>query len=91
MFNDRLRAARIYRNYTLQAEADRLDISLRALQNYESGSREPSLGLLVRIADLLEVPTDFLLGRDEYLESLGVSVDIPREGPPRRPRARNNR
>ena len=89
MFNDRLRAARIYRNYTLQAEADRLDISLRTLQNYESGCREPSLDLLVRIADLLDVPTDFLLGRDGYLESLDVSVDVPREGPPRRPRAQN--
>ncbi len=91
MFNDRLRAARIYRNYTLQEEADRLDVSLRALQNYESGCREPGLGLLVRIADLLDVPTDFLLGRDEYLASLGVSVEVPREGPPRRASPRVSR
>lgn len=86
MFNDRLRSARIARGHTLQATADALDISLRALQKYESGEREPCLSLLVEIADFLCVPTDWLLGRDAYLKSIGVSVDVSPEGPPRRPR-----
>ncbi len=85
MFNDRLRSARIFRGYTLQKEADLLNISLRTLQNYEAGTREPTLFMLAQMADLLNVPTDFLLGRDDYLRSLGVSVDVPPEGPPRHP------
>ena len=91
MFRDRLRSARIFRGYTLQKTADAIGVSLRALQKYESGEIEPSLNLLTEMADFLDVPTDFLLGRDSYLASLGVSVDVPPEGPPRRPKPRKNR
>ena len=90
MFCDRLRAARISRKLTLQKTADALDISLRTYQNYEAGDREPHFGLLVAIADLFNVPTDFLLGRDEYLKSLGVSVDVSLKCPPRRPKSQKN-
>ena len=91
MFNDRLRSARIFRELTLQKTADSLGLALRTYQNYEAGDREPNYDLLVQIADLLNVPTDFLLGRDDYLSSLGVSVDVPPEGPPRRPKPKKSR
>lgn len=91
MFNDRLRSARIFRGYTLQKTADALNIPLRSYQKYESADSEPDFSTLVKLADLFEVPTDFLLGRDEYLGSLGVSVGVPREGPPRHPRPRKSR
>lgn len=86
MFHDRLRATRIDRGYTLQKTADALDISLRTYQNYEAGIREPHFDLLVDIADFFNVPIDFLLGRDNYLDSLGVHVDVSLTCPPRRPR-----
>jgi len=85
MFNDRLRSARMARDLTLQQTADALHTSLRNYQKYESGDASPTLEGLVKIADLLNVPTDFLLGRDEYLKSLGVSVDVPLDNPPRHP------
>lgn len=91
MFNDRLRSARIYRGYTLQRTADAIGVPLRALQKYESGEIEPNLKLLVDMATFLDVPTDFLLGRDDYLKALGVYVDVPKEGPPRRPIFQTNR
>ena len=90
MFNDRLRATRIFRGYTLQKTADALDIPLRTYQNYEAGVREPHLDLLTSIADFLCVPVDFLLSRDDYLKSLGVSVDVSLECPPRRPKPQKN-
>ena len=90
MFCDRLRATRINRGYTLQKTADALDIPLRTYQNYEGGEREPHLSLLVSIAELFNVPVDFLLERDEYLNSLGVSVDVSLKCPQRRPRQRKN-
>lgn len=86
MFKNRLRSARIFRGYTLQKTADALGLALRTYQKYEGGDREPNLSLLAEIADLFDVPTDFLLGRDNYLSSLGVSVDVPPEGPPRHPK-----
>ena len=89
MFNDRLRSTRMVRDLTLQQTADALHTSLRNYQKYESGDASPTLEGLVKIADLLNVPTDFLLGRDDYLKSLGVSVDVPLDNPPRHPSPKN--
>jgi len=91
MFQDRLRAARMYRGFTAQALADYLVTGLRNYQKYESGDARPTYENLVAIADLLNVPVDFLLGRDNYLKSLGVSVDVPPEGPPKRPKSQKSR
>lgn len=90
MFKDRLRATRMARGYTLQQTADAVGVALRSYQKYESGDSEPSFSYLVTLADFLQVPTDFLLGRDAYLQSLGVSVDVSPEGPPRRPRRQSS-
>ncbi len=91
MFSDRLRAIRINKGFTLQQTADELGLSLRSYQKYEGGEREPSLSMLIQIADLWSVPTDFLLERDSYLTALGVSVDVSLKCPPRRPKPQKNR
>ena len=75
MFNTRLRSLRMKYKYTQQNMADMLQISLNAYQKYEQAERSPSLDSLVKLADIFTVPTDFLLCRDEFLKSLGVSVD----------------
>ena len=75
MFNNRLRATRISRSITQQKTADAIGIPLRHYQKYESGEIEPDLTRLSMLAEFFNVPADFLLGRDEYLLSLGVSVD----------------
>lgn len=90
MFKDRLRAARIHRGFTSQAVADNLKTGLRNYQKYESGDSRPTFEGLIVLADMFNVPIDFLLGRDDYLESLGVHVDVPPEGPPRRPKSQKN-
>jgi transcriptional regulator with XRE-family HTH domain len=73
------------RELTLQQMADTLHTGLRNYQKYESGDASPTLDGLVKIADLLNVSTDYLLGRDDYLKYLGVSVDMPLKTPPRHP------
>ena len=91
MFNDRLRTARMFRGFTQQQVADHIDMALRNYQKYESGEVNPVYDNLIRIADMLDISTDFLLGRDEYLKSLGVVVDVPRTNPPKRPNYRKSR
>lgn len=91
MFKDRLRTARMARGHTAQQMADMLCTGLRNYQKYESGDARPTFEGLVAIADFLHVPTDYLLGRDDYLKSLGVSVDVPLENPPKRPRPQTTR
>lgn len=64
MFCKILRYARIKRNMTQQAMADAVNLALRSYQCYEQGTREPSLTMLTKLAEVLQVPTDYLLGRD---------------------------
>ena len=64
MFCKILRYARMKRNMTQQAMADAVNLALRSYQCYEQGTREPSLTMLTKLADVLQVPTDYLLGRD---------------------------
>ena len=75
MFNKRLRALRMKNKYTQQNMADMLDVALNTYQKYEQGDRTPSFDCLIKIADIFKVPADVLLGRDNFLKSLGVSVD----------------
>ena len=70
MFNDRLRATRIFRGITQQKTADAMGVSLRHYQKYESGEIQPDFMGLVDLSNFLDVPSDFLLGRDDYLKSL---------------------
>lgn len=42
-----------------------LKISLRAYQRYEYGEREPSVTVLVAIADFFDVSIDYLVGRTD--------------------------
>ena len=76
MFNKRLNETRKIKGITAQCMADRLDMMERSYRNYESGKRSPTLETLVNIADILDVPVDYLLCRDSYLKSLGVHVDL---------------
>jgi len=63
MFCRNLRYARMQRKMTQQSLADAVHLALRSYQCYEQGTREPSLEMLVKLADTLQVSTDYLLGR----------------------------
>ena len=67
MFSDRLNQTRKERGFTAQQMADALLTGLRNYRKYESGDAKPTLDGLVAIADLLNVSTDYLLCRDEFL------------------------
>ena len=58
---ENLHKERIKQKLTAQQMADKIGISLRAYRFYESNSREPNLETLVKIAQILNVTTDYLL------------------------------
>lgn len=68
--NESLRKQRITRNFTRQQIANILGISLRTYQTYETGTREPSITSLIKIADLYNVSLDTLVGRTFPKDSL---------------------
>jgi len=49
--NESLRQFRVSRNFTRQQIADLLGVGVRTYQTYETGTREPSIGSLIKIAD----------------------------------------
>lgn len=67
MFGKKLREVRMLRNITQKKLSDKVGLALRSYQCYEQGVREPSLDMLVKLADELQVPTDYLLERDMSL------------------------
>ena len=62
-FGEILKYFRKLRKKTQQQMADLLGVKLRTYQSYELDEREPSIKALVALADALDVPLDYLLGR----------------------------
>lgn len=63
-FPDRLRYAREeLRKYSQSELAERADLQPSAVSHFETGRRSPSFDNLRRLADALDVTTDYLLGR----------------------------
>ncbi|WP_337366367.1 helix-turn-helix transcriptional regulator [Phascolarctobacterium sp.] len=77
MFNVRLREKRMEAGLTQQKISDLIGVALRTYQCYEGGTRSPSYDLLVKIADILNVSTDYLLCRDNFIKAHEECVDEP--------------
>lgn len=68
-----LREARIEKGYTQKELAQLLNISRTTYNKYENNSSKPDINLIVKIAVLLEVSTDFLL---DFNTNLNPENDI---------------
>ena len=63
LFKERLKAARDLRKWSQSDLAAKAGMPSSSIAHFESGSRKPSFDTLRRLANTLEVTTDFLLGR----------------------------
>jgi len=63
LFKKRLKAARDLRKWSQGDLAGRARMPPSSIAHFESGSRKPSFDTLRRLANALEVTTDYLLGR----------------------------
>lgn len=63
MFNIRLKDLREDNDLTQEELSKKLNITRSALGNYELGIREPSVELLIKIADYFNISLDYLLCR----------------------------
>lgn len=72
-FPKRLRAARERRDLNQADLSHRSGLQASAISHFETGTRKPSFDNLRRLADALEVTTDYLLGRvDDFLATGGA-------------------
>ncbi len=61
----KLRELRIEKNVTQQEIAGKIGVSRQVYANWENGINQPDLRMLIILADLFSVSTDYLLGRTD--------------------------
>lgn len=66
-FPQRLQKLRERRRMSRKALGELCGLSKNVIARYERGEREPSIRILVDLADFFEVPVDYLLGRQNFL------------------------
>ena len=76
--NIKLKTLRKEQGYTQEQLADILNLARSSISNYENGINEPSISILVAIADLYNVSLDWLTGRTKtrYNSNLYIKDNI---------------
>lgn len=62
LIKDNIRTLRKNEKLTQQEIAKKLEIGLRTYINYENGSVEPNIKILIKLADYFNVSVDYLIG-----------------------------
>ena len=64
-----LREVRISRKLKVQEVSDYLCCQPSVYSRYESGKREPSVDILLKLSKLYQVSVDYLIGNDEVIDT----------------------
>jgi transcriptional regulator with XRE-family HTH domain len=72
LFGDRLKELREEKELTQEELGKFLNVSRQTISGYESGSIEPSIANLVKIADIFNVSLDYLLCRTKERYNLNL-------------------
>ncbi len=77
LLKERILELRTAAGYTQVTLAKKLGVSKQAVSNWENDNIQPSIEMLVRLADAFGVTTDYLLGRENTvrLNADGLSED----------------
>jgi transcriptional regulator with XRE-family HTH domain len=78
VFPERLRTAREKRGLSQGDLATRAGFQASAISHFETGTRKPSFDNLRRLADALDVTTDYLLGRVTDAQALAGADKLHR-------------
>ena len=79
LFSIRLRAARDLREMNQEQLAYRAKLQASAVSQFETGVRKPSFDNLRRLADALNITTDYLLGRVDDPAGLAGAEQLYRD------------
>lgn len=64
---ERLKQLRIEHQMKLRDVATALNVTVRSINRYEDGTREPSVEMIIKFCKLYDVSADYLLGlSDSY-------------------------
>jgi transcriptional regulator with XRE-family HTH domain len=65
MFNETIKSLRIARHISQVELAQELNVSKQCVSNWENDNIQPSIEMLIKIADYFNVTTDYLLDREQ--------------------------
>lgn len=76
-FGNTLKTLRLKENYTQAQLSQKLGLTKSVISAYETGLRLPSYDILIRIAEIFHVSTDYLLGleRKQEIDLSGLSQE----------------
>lgn len=74
-FYENLKKARLNNGLSQAQLAELLGVAKSTYSMYESGNREPNVQTIKKIADILNVSTDELLGMDEEPQTIAAHFD----------------
>lgn len=74
-FFENLKKARLRKGLSQVQLAEQLGVAKSTYSMYESGNREPNVQTIKKIADILNVSTDELLGMDEESQTIAAHFD----------------
>lgn len=66
MLSETLKDLRLAHNLNQVQLAQKLGVSKQTVSNWENNNIQPSIDMLIKIADTFSVSTDHLLGRDSH-------------------------
>ena len=77
MIGDRIKQLRTDAKMTQPELAAKLEVTRYAVATYENNTRQPSFHILIRIAEIFHVSTDYLLlgSKDDSLDVSGLTID----------------
>ena len=75
MFDERLKSLRKKCGYTQVSLAETLGVSKGTVAMWETGKRTPDFETLIRLSDLSDVRTDYILGKSNDSSSAKLSDD----------------
>ena len=75
MFDERLRLLRKKHGYTQVSLAETIGVSKGTVAMWETGKRTPDFETLIRLSDLFDVRTDYILGKSNDSSSAKLSDD----------------
>ncbi len=78
MLNVRIKELRTAHNLTQVEFGNKLSVAKQTVSNWENNNIQPSIDMLIKIADYFGVSTDYLLGRSND-NSLDVSHLTPEQ------------
>ena len=62
-FSERLKELRKSKKINQTILANAVNLNIKQIQRYEGGSNEPTLSVLIALADYFDVSLDYLVGR----------------------------